>query len=197
MNQSTKRILSFGLSLLFLFLSLLIFIYFIKPVYNETQFLRLEVLKRSDFINNQKALIDQFQKLNQDYSNQLQIQEIFSLILPSNPSIAEALIQISGLLKNNNLQFLSANVGRPIILSANQTSSDLSIKPVGTFDINIKISGDYINFKNFLEQLETNIRLSNIKTINLSQVSVLDQKIKNQQKSLEYDLNIGFYYQSQ
>lgn len=197
MNQSTKRILSFGLSLLFLFLSLLIFIYFIKPVYNETQFLRLEVLKRSDFINNQKALIDQFQKLNQDYSNQLQSQEIFSLILPSNPSIAEALIQISGLLKNNNLQFLSANVGRPIILSANQTSSDLSIKPVGTFDINIKISGDYINFKNFLEQLETNIRLSNIKTINLSQVSVLDQKIKNQQKSLEYDLNIGFYYQSQ
>ncbi|MCX7589559.1 MAG: hypothetical protein N2Z85_01300 [Patescibacteria group bacterium] len=197
MNQSSKRILSAGLSLLFLFLALLIFIYFVKPAYNETQSLRLEALKKTDFINNQKALIDQFQKINQDYLNQIQSQEIFSLMLPPSPSVAEALIQISGLLKNNNLKFLSANVGRPLILSANQTSSDSSIKPIGTFDVNIKISGDYINFKNFLEQLETNIRLSNIKTINLSQISVSDQNMKNQQKSLIYDLSIGFYYQSQ
>lgn len=197
MSHSTQRILSAILSLLFLLIALFVFIYLVRPIYLETQSLRADVLQRIDFVNNQKELINQFKNLNQDYQSQQQQQEIFSLILPQSPSVAEALLQLSGLLNNNNLNLISVTVNKPIILSENQTSTNSFIKPVGVFDINFKAVGEYFNFKNFLNQLETNIRLSSIKTININQFINFDQSNKNSLKGLIYDITISFYYQSE
>lgn len=197
MRQSEKRILSSVLSFLILLSALFIFVYLLKPVYIETQSLRAEVLKRNDFIENQKLLIDQFKNLNQDYENQKNYQEMFNLILPNSPSVAEALLQISGLLNNNNLNLISFNVGKPVLLNKNQTTTNSFIKPIGSFNVNFKITGEYSNFKNFLNQLETNIRLSSIKTININQFVNFDEKNKNPQKTLVYDIDITFYYQSE
>lgn len=197
MSHSTQRILSAILSLLFLLIALFVFIYLVRPIYLETQSLRADVLQRIDFVNNQKELINQFKNLNQDYQSQQQQQEIFSLILPQSPSVAEALLQLSGLLNNNNLNLISVTVNKPIILSENQTSTNSFIKPVGVFDVNFKAVGEYFNFKNFLNQLETNIRLSSIKTININQFINFDQSNKNSLKGLIYDITISFYYQSE
>lgn len=197
MRQSEKRILSSVLSFLILLSALFIFVYLLKPVYIETQSLRAEVLKRNDFIENQKLLIDQFKNLNQDYENQKNYQETFNLILPNSPSVAEALLQISGLLNNNNLNLISFNVGKPVLLNKNQTTTNSFIKSIGSFNVNFKITGEYSNFKNFLNQLETNIRLSSIKTININQFVNFDEKNKNPQKTLMYDIDITFYYQSE
>ncbi|GIW65310.1 MAG: hypothetical protein KatS3mg093_289 [Candidatus Parcubacteria bacterium] len=155
MRSSTKRILSAGLSLIFLLIALIFFIYFVKPVYSEIQSLRIELFKKQSLVNNQKSLIEQFKNLNQDYETQKKNQEIFSLILPQSVSAGEALVQISGLLTNNNLNLLSFTVNKPNLLSDNQNSKSTSsasfIKPLGTFDINLKASGDYSSFKKFFK----------------------------------------------
>jgi hypothetical protein len=199
MRSSTKRLLSALLSLIFLLLALIFFIYFIKPLYSDIESLRSKLLSKQSLINNQKSLIDQFKNLNQDYESQKKNQEIFSLILPQSISVGEALVQISGLLTSNNLNLLSFNVNKPNLLSNNQSSKSTStsfIKPLGIFDINLKATGDYSNFKNFLNQLETNIRLFDIKTLTINQTLNIDSK--NQNKNLlMYDITISTYYQGE
>ncbi|MGB9609171.1 MAG: hypothetical protein ACPL3E_02225, partial [Minisyncoccia bacterium] len=65
------------------------------------------------------------------------------------------------------------------------------------FDINLKASGDYSNFKNFLNQLETNIRLFDIKTLNINSVTNVGTDNKNPVKVLNYDITISAYYQAE
>jgi len=201
MRASTKRILSAALSLIFIFLAFVVFAMLIKPSYEETQKLRADVLSRQNFIQNQKSLTEQFKKLVSQYDSQEKAQENISLILPQNPAIGEALTQINGLLDLNYLNVLSFNINRPLLQSysssnINSTNAQV-IKPLGTIDINFKVVGNYSDFKNFLNQLETNIRIFNIKTLNISPVIIVSgDKNQSQNKTLSYDISITTYYQA-
>lgn len=201
MRASTKRILSAALSLIFIFLAFVVFAMLIKPSYEETQKLRADVLSRQNFIQNQKSLTEQFKKLVSQYDSQEKAQENISLILPQNPAIGEALTQINGLLDLNHLNVLSFNINRPLLQSysssnTNSTSTQV-IKPLGTIDINFKVVGNYSDFKNFLNQLETNIRIFNVKTLNISPVIIVSgDKNQSQNKTLSYDISITTYYQA-
>jgi Tfp pilus assembly protein PilO len=201
MRASTKRILSAMLSLLFIFSAFVIVAMLIKPAYEETQKLKADALSRENALNNQKVLVDQFKKLLSQYDSQEKVQENLSLILPQNPAIGEALTQINGLLDLNNLNVLSFNINRPLLQSysssnINSTNTQV-IKPLGTIDINFKVVGNYSDFKNFLNQLETNIRIFNIKTLNISPVIIVSgDKNQSQNKTLSYDISITTYYQA-
>jgi Tfp pilus assembly protein PilO len=201
MRSSTKRILSAALSLIFIFLAFIIFAMLIKPSYEETQKLRADVLNRQNFIQNKKSLTEQFKKLVSQYDSQEKAQENISLILPQNPGVGEALTQINGLLDLNHLSVLSFNINKPLLQSysssnTNSTSTQV-IKPLGTIDINFKVVGNYSDFKNFLNQLETNIRIFNVKTLNISPVVVASgDKNQIQNKTLSYDISITTYYQA-
>jgi len=201
MRASTKRILSAALSLIFIFLAFVVFAMLIKPSYEETQKLRADVLSRQNFIQNQKSLTEQFKKLVSQYDSQEKAQENISLILPQNPATGEALTQINGLLDLNHLNVLSFNINRPLLQSysssnTNSTSTQV-IKPLGTIDINFKVVGNYSDFKNFLNQLETNIRIFNVKTLNISPVIIASgDKNQIQNKTLSYDISITTYYQA-
>lgn len=201
MRASTKRILSAILSLFFIFSAFVIVAMLIKPAYEETQKLKADALSRENALNNQKVLVDQFKKLLSQYDSQEKVQENLSLILPQNPAIGEALTQINGLLDLNHLNVLSFNINKPLLQSysssnINSTSTQV-IKPLGTIDINFKVVGNYSDFKNFLNQLETNIRIFNIKTLNISPVIIVSgDKNQSQNKTLSYDISITTYYQA-
>jgi Tfp pilus assembly protein PilO len=201
MRVSTKRILSGILSLFFLFLAFIIFIYFIKPVYEETQNLRAEALQKENQLNKQKTLSREFQNLVEKYGDKKDVQEIFSLILPTNLAVGDALTQINGLLSQNNMSILSFNVSRPLLQSlSSATSSGNFLKPVGMFDISFKSFGSYEDFKNFLNQLETNIRIFNIKNLNISSIQVVQQPkqtLSPTVQKLSYDITVTAYYQSE
>jgi Tfp pilus assembly protein PilO len=202
MRISTKRILSAILSLFFIFLAFIIFIYFIKPVYKETQNLRAEALQKENQLNKQKALTREFQNLVEKYGNQKEVQEVFSLILPTNLAVGDALTQINGLLSYNNMSGMSFNVSRPVIQNLySATSSANFLKPVGTFDITFKFSGSYEDFKNFLNQLETNIRIFDVKNLSISPLSINLQSLPKTSTStaqrLSYDITVTTYYQSE
>jgi Tfp pilus assembly protein PilO len=200
MKASTKRILSAALSLIFIFLAIVVFSTLIKPSYEETQKLRADILNRENFIQNQKLLNEQFQKLISQYDSQEKAQENLSLILPQNPAIGEALTQINGLLDLNNLNVLSFNVNKPLLQSYGSSLSSTStqvIKPLGMIDITFKVVGSYSDFKNFLKQLETNIRIFNVKTLNISPVIIAgSERSQVQSKNLSYDISITTYYQA-
>lgn len=205
MRQSTKRLLSGLLSIVFLFFGFFIFIYLIRPLYGEIQQLRSDVLIKQNDLNNQKSLTDQFKKIVNDYQDKQKIQETLLLILPNNPEIGEALTQINGLAEANNLEISSLNVSKlgslaSLNLPPKNSFSTLNLKPLGSFDINLRMNGNYQNFKNFLNQIETNIRFFNFKNISISlntASSLAEANKTNKQSNLIFEVVLSSYYQGE
>jgi Tfp pilus assembly protein PilO len=205
MRQSSKRILSGFIALLFLLLAFIIFAYLIKPVYTEIQSLRGDVLIRKNDLETQKNLANKLKELRDKYYGEdfQKIQQAMSLILPENPEIAESLIQLNGLITANNLSLDSITVSRPILINLNDSNNSNSratstsiLKPIGSFDVVFKTKGEYNDFKNFLNQLETNIRFFNIKTIDISSSNVVDSLKQGSKSTLNFDITASVYYQS-
>lgn len=192
MKQSTRRLISTILALTFVFTAFLIFLNFIKPVYDEIRGLRVEILNKEKEIKSKKIIINQIQSLIKEYQNQTQLQESLLLSLPKNLNVAEALIQISGLSDLNNINLLSFSISNPIINVSNDEDSFKFLKPVGRFEINLRGVGTYSNIQKFLSQLESNIRLFSIKNINISSVKTQDKKESN---DLFFDIIVVSYYQ--
>jgi Tfp pilus assembly protein PilO len=205
MRQSNKRILSGFIALLFLLLAFIVFAYLIKPLYTEIQSLRGDVLIRKNDLETQKNLANKLKELRDKYYGEdfQKIQQAMSLILPENPEIAESLIQLNGLITANNLSLDSITVSRPILINLNDSNNSNSratstsiLKPIGSFDVAFKVKGEYNDFKNFLNQLETNIRFFNIKTIDISSSNVVDSLKQGSKSALNFDITASVYYQS-
>jgi Tfp pilus assembly protein PilO len=199
MKQSTKRLLSSALALIFIVAAFIIFFSLIKPAYENTQRLRGEETSRKLFVNEQQKIIEKIKKLISDYQGEKKIQEVASLVLPPNPEVAGALAQLNSLAKTNNLTLQGFSITIPSLqnitsnLSSSKEQSEIAAiisKPVGLLNIQTRFSGSYEDFKTFLKQLETNIRILDISNLQMGQAGKPNQDLYG------YDITVVTYYQS-
>ncbi len=199
MRQSTKRLLSSALALIFIVAAFIIFFSLIKPVYEDAQRMKGEEMSRKLFVDNQKKVVEKIKKLINDYKGEEKIQEVASLVLPSNPDVAGALAQINNLAKVNNLNPQGFSITVPSLQNIAPTQSSkgeqagiaaMISRPVGLLNIQTRLSGSYGDFKTFLKQLETNIRILDIKNLQMGQAGKPNQDVYS------YDITVVTYYQS-
>ncbi|MBI5147864.1 MAG: type 4a pilus biogenesis protein PilO [Parcubacteria group bacterium] len=191
MKASSKRIFSIlGSGVLFI-TALVIYALFIRPEYDNVQRLRSEVASRSQAVEQQKDVIKQIQRLLQEYQSVARLQETLSLALPQESDVAEALNQLNGAAQIGGLAIQSAAVQS---LAIRPSSAPIkSAKGIGTLRFNTKISGDYEQIKRFLQMLETNVRLMDVKSLKIE--SGVDPTQKSAQKYL-YNITVDVYYQA-
>lgn len=192
-------------SLLLLVAAIIIFFNFSKPMYESVQTIKKEQVKLQNFINSQKSTIAQVQKLIDSYQSDLELQndqKALQLSLPIDSEVASALIQLSGLTSLNpgsnlNLQSISISDVTPKASkpASNQVSAQLSnqetalVKPINKISFEVSVTGSYLNFKNFLKTLETNIRLFDVESVSLTPFGKLSSGLYN------YSVRVVAYYQ--
>lgn len=190
MKASSKRILSILASGFFFIMAVVIYALFIRPEYDNVQRLRSEVASRAQAVEQQKDVVKQIQRLLQEYQGVARLQETLSLALPQESGVAEALNQLNGAAQIGGLAIQSAGVQS---LAIRPSSAPIkSAKGIGTLRFNAKISGDYDQIKRFLQMLETNIRLMDVKSLKIE--SGVDPTQKSVQKYL-YNITVDVYYQ--
>ena len=190
MKASSKRILSILASGFFFIMAVVIYALFIRPEYDNVQRLRSEVASRMQALEQQKDVVKQIQRLLQEYQGVARLQETLSLALPQESGVAEALNQLNGAAQIGGLAIQSAGVQS---LAIRPSSAPIkSAKGIGTLRFNAKISGDYDQIKRFLQMLETNIRLMDVKSLKIE--SGVDPTQKSVQKYL-YNITVDAYYQ--
>ncbi|MEK7520620.1 MAG: type 4a pilus biogenesis protein PilO [Patescibacteria group bacterium] len=190
MKASSKRILSILASGFFFIMAVVIYALFIRPEYDNVQRLRSEVASRAQAVEQQKDVVKQIQRLLQEYQGVARLQETLSLALPQESGVAEALNQLNGAAQIGGLAIQSAGVQS---LAIRPSSAPIkSAKGIGTLRFNAKISGDYDQIKRFLQMLETNIRLMDVKSLKIE--SGVDPTQKSVQKYL-YNITVDAYYQ--
>ncbi|MDP2741601.1 MAG: hypothetical protein Q8O66_02880 [bacterium] len=196
MKQTTKRFLSLLISFMLFVASLIVYFNLIVPAGDEEQRIKAQAISREDFVKNQQAAISQVQKLISSYKGEGELRDVVSSVLPLSPDLAGAFAQLSGLAQVNKLLIQNVTVGIPINQNAqvnNNAGAAVSqplARPFGSVDFQMKVVGSYGDFKSFLKNLETNIRIFDVKKI------TLESPVKPNQEIYNYDLTVGTYYQS-
>mgnify|MGYP001597373365 FL=1 len=194
MKQSSKRLLSSVVALFFLVGAFLVFFNLIQPAYAELQRLRGEIQSRNTFVNEQRAVIEQVKKLVAVYKGGAEVHEAVSFALPLKADIATAIGQLNGLLRASNLKPLgftaSFSDASPATGPAGKTPlSGVPVQPTGMITFKLRFSGPYANFKSFLGDLETNVRIMDVTAITFQPAE------KPNKDDYAYDLTVVTYYQ--
>lgn len=172
-------------AVILLLLSLYVFGNFVKPAFSEIGQLRSELLVSENYLAAQKEAKTSFSNLLADYKNASSIQNLLALALPNKEGVADAVYQIQALSSINKVNILNISVEEGV---AEALPSKSLIREVGKMKINARISGNYFAFKNFISGLENNIKLMDVKEMEVDGT-------KGSGEEMIYNLAIDTYYQ--
>lgn len=157
------------LALVLLAAAFLVFFNMVEPAYNDVEHEKGVAASTAALLETEQQIVSQAQSLLSQYSSNSAAENNLALAMPSGPNLSSALAQIYGIAQNNGITIQSMNFTAPSVQaqtqqaatgnSASPFSIQKLIKPVGTFSIQLIAAGSYENMKNFLAQLETNIRI--------------------------------------
>ncbi len=184
------------ISFVFFVAALIVYFNLIVPAGDEEQRVKAQAISRENFVKNQQVAISQVKKLISSYKGEGELRDVVSSVLPLSPDLAGAFSQLSGLAQVNRLLIRDVTVSTPVNQNAqgNNNADDAVSQPLAnpfsSVDFQMNVVGSYSDFKSFLKNLETNIRIFDIKKITLESSGKPNQEIYN------YDLTVETYYQS-
>jgi hypothetical protein len=188
MKQSTKRLyVSLG-SLVLIAGSLYVYATLIKPEFLEIQTLRGERQAQSRLLADYKTTIEETNRVLAKYESVSVLQDNFSEVIPPSENIPSFLNQVYGLASLNNVFIDSIEFQ---YLPIQSVPAGSLIKPFGTLRALVTSSSNYEDMKGFISSLETNIRLMDIDSINISEGAIGSDPM------LSYTLVVDAYYQTQ
>jgi Tfp pilus assembly protein PilO len=204
MKQSSKRFTSMLLALLFVVAALVIFFDLIQPAYTDLKTKKGQQLSDESILSEEQHVVDQAKNLLAQYQNEAQQQETLALAMPSGPNAASALAQVYGIAQNNGVVLQNVAIAAPTVQrpadpqASGNAGASLSLsqvtKPVGTLSFQLTAAGSYESLKNFLAQLETNIRIFDLKAFSLQAGPTAGAK-GAAQSLFTYNLTVETYYQ--
>ncbi|MEK7608832.1 MAG: hypothetical protein AAB495_04605 [Patescibacteria group bacterium] len=200
MKQSTKRLISFAVALVFIFGALFIFSSLIRPVYSEALERKSRLFSQEELLKNQKAAVDQVKALINTYKGEGSFAEVAAIALPNTKQEAEAIHQVTELARVNSLTIQTLAVTAPSVQNisdrnipkAGTKGGDIATlaKPVGNLNIQLRLAGTYASFRAFLQNIETNIRIMDMRNVGVSPVG------KPNQDFYLFDVAVVAYYQN-
>jgi len=188
--------LSFLIAFFLLMGAIMVYAILITPAYEEIQRKRGAIVSGTAVFEEQKRVISRIRELLDRYTGNSSLQDTVSLSLPDEPFISQILGNVYGLAAVNKLTLTSAE--SDIMPFAAAQAGQATIKNRGTVKLNAELEGDYDDFKKFLAQIETNVRLMDAKEINVEAASgdTGSAETGNVKPSYySYSLSLDTYYQ--
>lgn len=163
--------------IIFIIISIGLFFVFIDPIYNDVSSLRSDISVYNQALSNSTNLEKTRDSLLQKY-NQVGAtdKERLSRLLPDTVDNISLILEVqkiaqSHLMSLKNITFDAVKPDQPQASSSQVVVSSSSLTPVssyGTFNLSFTTDGSYDTFVSFLNDLEHNLRLINIKNISFS-----------------------------
>lgn len=154
------------------------------PAYNKVGFLKNEIEKYEQFLEEKKELLVKVGQLKEIYeSREEEINKVY-YVLPPSADIPNLIVQFEALVSENglilgNLSFSQVKAvkkaGKVTWGGEAEETAAVEVEALGTYQnlkVSLSLTGSYQSFKSFLKALEYNIRLMNIKSISFSSAKV-------------------------
>ncbi len=186
MKPSTKRIMTLVLSIALIVMALFLYVQYVKPAYDEVQGLRATKASQAQYYTDQSQAVASINDLLARQQNKKTLRDDISLRLPLKESVADIISQLQAISQETGI--LIQSVGLEYLpVTKNQSAS--FVKGLGTLRLNVRLFGAYEPFKQFLDGLETNIRIMDVASLKASQAGKAGQDVQT------YNLTVDTYYQ--
>ncbi len=151
-------------SIIFLATAVAVFFTWTKPYFEETKTLESQKVSLEEILNNSRQiqelrdnLLTQYNDIPQDNLDRL------NKMLPDHPDSIKFIIELSNVLNNNGMSLKNINV--------NDTKTEEKFdfgqeQPFETMEFTLKTTGSYNSFYSFLKDLEKDLRVVNIDSLN-------------------------------
>lgn len=180
------------------------FLAFSEPLFNDISQLRAQVAFYNEALNNSKALENERDKLTAKY-NSINPENLSKLqkFLPENINNIRLILEIEQIampyamaLKDIKYNTTIANaINTTVGLSQGGVVSKTSPKDYGIWDLEFSTSGTYNNFLNFTKDLEKNLRIVDISSIEFSSsTGSLSNSLLNTSDVYKYNFKIKTYW---
>ncbi len=191
------------IALVFIVVALVCYFDFLVPAYTALQVAEGNKISEQNLLANETQIVSQFQGLLASYQSDASGEQAVNAALPVGPHLADAIAQLYGIANANNMTIVSMSIGSqltPPPAAANGVSgaaaSGQIINPIGTVTFDLGILGSYENFKNFLAELATNMRLFDVKKFSFQASGATNSKTTSAD-FFDFDVSAQTYYQSQ
>lgn len=175
-----------------------VFITFVKPRYQEIQKVRQEVAASDENLNTADKLQQSRVALIAKYNSIPKVDlDNLKILLPDSVDNIRLIIQINSLANKNGLSVLK-NVDYKSdqdTTSTDQASSPESAKrPYGEFTVSFQTTGQYKNFLTFLSDLEQNLRLVDVVSVDFSSNDSSNSGQQGISSILTYKITLKTYW---
>ncbi len=205
MKPSLKRMISAVISLVLVIAAVIIFVNYIKPEYAILEQNKATVLAQNAEIETKNSVDQLISGQGKEYENGSSYRKAFAIVLPLTPAVDAALFQLSGLAGQNDISLMSLSVSEvaPVVSESarrNPNSLESMVSKPRTVSFTIAAMGAYDDFKNFLRNIEQNVRIFDVKEVSIqpaiSNVVPAGTKGQTQTPIYNYSLTVQTYYQS-
>ena len=190
--------------------SLMLYLMFIQPAYQNVQGVKARFLSEEAFLRGEADVIEQVKKLISSYQGEDQIRAAVSEALPVKEDVAGTITQVSGLAEQSALNIISIGVSGVAPQTKKTSSGGVSgapapkasfrnsiQKPIGSVSFEMKLSGGYENLKNFISYLETNLLIFDVESISVKSLPASSNAKVATDDLFEFEVLATTYYQSQ
>jgi len=182
------------------------FFTFTKPLYSEITNLKTQVASYDEALNNSKSLEAERDKLTQKY-NSIDRNNLIKLdkMLPDSVNNIRLILEIEKLslpygmvlrdVKYDNKSLVTTGTATtPVVQNNKNNLAVQDNKDYGSWDLGFSTQGNYFDFLNFVKELEKNLRIVDITSIEFS--SEVGKGLATTQPSnvYKYNFNIKTYY---
>jgi Tfp pilus assembly protein PilO len=163
MRPSTKRVLSIGAAFFLVVGAFIVYQNLIQPEGKIISVKRGLVGSKANLFESQEQAVSQVQGLISQFQNIRNVQEVVALAIPDRPDTTRALSQIEAIARSSGVAILSLDFKD----LGGRSSPQSLVKRLGVIEIKIGAVGSYLGLKNFLRSTETNVRVANVKDLNI------------------------------
>ena len=178
-----------------------------KPLYENISDLKIQATAYNQALTNANSLESEKDKLTQKY-NSMSTENLAKLnkLLPDNVDNIRLILEIGQValpygmvLKNVKYDVVSSKPEDSTVAAGTAPTTDVSgapLKDYGDWDLEFSVSGTYDNFISFLNDLENNLRIIDISSIDFSSNSsgTGTNLTTNQTNTYNYNFKIKTYW---
>ncbi len=191
MRHSAQRLISLVIAVALVFAALFIFVQLVRPTYADTEYSRGTLASKRNLVESQEKVVKAVKDALQKYDSNEEAQRAVSLALPLTPDEGSIFYEIQKLAELNLLSLQSFQAGAPTASGDAKKKATFTLKPVYSLNFQMKLVGSYENFKKFLDALETNVRLTDVKNVTVEPLA------RSSQNFYTFTLSVVTYYQSE
>ncbi len=184
-KPSTQRLTIILGSFLLLVGTVYVLVSYVYPTFLDIQELRAERQIRIDLKQTQDDAETKIGDLARQYASLATTQEAFSLMLPIGPEAPSLLNHLQGIARNNSLRVNTISFQyQPI-----KPSAATLVQGLGVLRATMALNGRYEDLKLFISQLETNVRIIDLNSLQINGGAV------PRKDTFDYNVIADAYYQ--